>query len=193
MDNSLLINIEGKSVYVFWGPLKCEGYHRIHVLGGILLMLHVSVGDPVIFVFLVQIGESFLCQDRPILLQTLNNSASDRQCLNLGPRAWVGAAARELSWVEAARGWQVTNPCEIAITSCVNFAGIRQRLSWQPQGLSDSASFCLVAPSPALKRLHRGGSWSGTMAAGHVGADKWSESQDSESRDPREPADGKEL
>lgn len=151
--------------------------------------IHASVEDPVIFVFLIQIGESFLCQDRPIFFQTLNSPASDRQCLNLGARAWAGAAARGLTWVEAARGWQVTNPCEIAITSCVNFAGIRQRLSWQPQGLSASASFYLVAPSPALKRLHRGGHWPGAMAAGRVGADKRYESQDSESRDPSEPAD----
>lgn len=96
---------------------------------------------------------SFLCQDRPIFLQTLNSPASNRQCLNLVPRSWAAAAARGLSWVEVARGWQMLvilpHPPVQAFQgfgrgSACNLKG---SLTWPP--------FCWVAPCPSPEKAER--------------------------------------
>lgn len=70
--------------------------------------------------------------------------------------------AQGLSWgccqwtVMGGGGQGVTNACDIARTPGASFAWIRQRLSLQPQGLSDPAFFLSGSSQPSPEKAEQG-------------------------------------
>lgn len=136
---------------------------------------------------------SFLCQDRPMLLQTLNNPTPSRQCLNLALRSWAGAAARGLSWVEVARGWQML--MILPYSPIQAFQGFGRGSACNLKGSLDSAFFLPGSsqPHPQKGWTIREASQAPLLQQVLWVQDKYSQSQGSECRNPSKPADGKEL